>query len=232
MDFDAPPPTTSVASEARDPHLDHVTLAGRAERHRRGLGAPQDCFLLARSGKTSIWHTEKTGMRDCPIDLPPMKLWNVLYRGFDESKLSAVLQRGLDVPPQSAFCATDYADKAWEYPYRRRTAMMLVLDPRVTQRSFALKPADAEATWAPDKTLYPNEYMDGAAVVHTRFTPGHFPASFEDENMYGHWVPGNARAALLAVVIGGPRPDVLERLRQVELDAPHTLEFVGSSAGL
>lgn len=230
MGCDAPAPMAAWRSESEDSHLDHVALRGRAERHRRGIGPAQDCFLVARSGKTSIWQTEKTGMCDCPISLPPMKLWRVLYRGFEESKLSSVLRSGLDVPPQSAFCATEYADKAWEYPPNRAIATMLVLDPGVTQRSFVTRPAGADGAWIPDRALYPNEYVDDGVVIHTRFTTGHFPACFEDEHMYGHWVPGDARSALLAVVIGGSRPDVLQRLRQVNLDDPYTIEFVGSSA--
>ncbi|WP_301123007.1 hypothetical protein [Mycolicibacterium fortuitum] len=159
-----------------------------------------------------------------------MKLSRVLYRGFEDTHLPAVLGTGLDVPPQAAFCASDYADKAWEYPVRRRTPMMLILDPAVTQSSFIRQPAGADATWTPDKAVYPNEYADGEAVIHTRFTSGHFPASFEDERMYGHWVPGDARPALLAVVIGGSKPDVIERLRQVKLDDPYAVEFVGPAA--
>lgn len=230
MSFDTSSALAELPSESQGSHLDHVTLAGRSERHRRGLGPAPDCFLVARSARTSIWHTDKTGVRDCPVNLPPMKLWSVLYRGFAETHLPVVLRSGLDVPPQAAFCASEHADKAWEYPAQRRTAMMLILDPGATQSSFVRKPSGADATWTPDKALYPNEYVDGEAVIHTRFTPGHFPASFDDESMYGHWVPGDARPALLAVVIGGSKPDVIERLRQVKLDDPYAVEFVGPAA--
>ncbi|WP_255785917.1 hypothetical protein [Mycobacteroides abscessus] len=213
--------------ESEDPLLDHDEIAGRTERYRRGLGgtAP-DCALIARSGHTSIWHTEKTASGEHPRDLPPLRA-SVVYRGFHYSNLLSVLQSGLDVPAQAAFWASDYPDKAWQYPVRRTRPMLLVLDSAATEISYAQRPAGAGESWEPDKTRYPHSYQHRGGIVHTRFGPGCLPASFEDEHMYGRWVPGDARQALLAVVMGGPKSDVLQLLREVQLLDPQAVQIIG-----
>ncbi|MGB8403971.1 MAG: hypothetical protein WCE30_07880 [Mycobacterium sp.] len=77
-------------------------------------------------------------------------------------------------------------------------AAMLALDNTQVEPSYAWKPFDADDSWCPDKTLYPNAYTDGGRVIHTRFAAGRGTRFFIDESMYGHWVPGDACAALLA----------------------------------
>jgi hypothetical protein len=73
-----------------------------------------------------------------------------------------------------------------------------------------------------DTQLYPQRYLDGSREIHTRFEVGHGTPRSRDENKYGLWVPGDARDALIAVVLGGPRESVLQGLhdvsRHVELD--------------
>lgn len=211
--------------ESEDPLLDHDELAGRAMRYQRGIGPGPDCVLIARSGQTSIWHTDRTATGDRPRELPPMRV-SVVYRGFHYSNLFSVLQSGLDVAAQSAFWATEYPDKAWEYPVRRTRPMMLILDSAATENSYTRKPPGAGEGWEPDKARYPHSYRHRDTVIHTRFGPGGLPGCFEDERVYGHWIPGNARDALLAIVIGGPKHDVLEQLRQVQLQDPRCVEII------
>jgi hypothetical protein len=199
------------------------------EAERRGE-RPRDSTLIARSGDVGIWHTTTAAWNDCPWWLPPFGFdVDGLYRGFAYTKLQTVLETGLDVPPQSAFFATGYADKAWEYPHLIRDVVtMLVLDRSQAKRSFAVKPEGADDTWTADKTIYPNEYTYGETHVHTRFEVGvgWGTRCFTDESMYGFWVPGDARAALLGVVVGGPQSAVLELLQEVQLSGPYRLEVV------
>jgi hypothetical protein len=184
---------------------------------RRGHPGRRDCTLIARTATASIWHTDKVASYDVPHWLPPFASARMrgIYRGFGWEALRTVLETGLDVPEHAAFFATGYADKAWEYPTGRKYPAMLVLDEQRTARSFICKPAGADDDWAPDTTLYPGHYRDGSAEVHTRFAAGHGTRCFLDETMYGYWVPGDARTALIAVVLGGPAPAVTQLLGAV-----------------
>jgi hypothetical protein len=174
---------------ARGAEPGRALVAGQEERKRRGLTGTPACAVIARSATASVWHTESTAVNDLPWWRPAFggSRAEGLYRGFDREALGTVLQTGLDVPAQSSFFASDFPDKAWEYPTGR------------TQR-----------------------YLDGSREIHTRFEVGHGTRRFRDENMYGFWVPGDARDALIAVVLGGPRESVLQGLhdvsRHVELD--------------
>lgn len=96
---------------------------------------------------------------------------------------------------------------------------MLVLDRAQAKPSYTRKPAGADDTWRPDKALYPNAYMQGDTQIHTRFEEDRGPCDYRYEAMYGHWVPGDARTALIAVVLGGPRAafqECLEGLQEQE----------------
>lgn len=176
-----------------------------------------DSRLLARSDGVAIWQTDKSAIQALPRWRPPFGVRpSGLYRGFPIENLHEVLSYGLDVPPQSAFFATAYPDKAWEYPQGRNLAAMLVLDFDQAERSWIATPAQADHTWQPDKTDYPNEYLDdGDQLIHTRFERDRGSRIFSHESRYGFWVPGDAREALIAVVLGGPEDTMrllLERL--------------------
>jgi hypothetical protein len=184
---------------------------------RRGRPDRRDCTLIGRTATASIWHTKNVASYDVPHWLPPFAQAHTrgIYRGFAWDALPTVLETGLDVPERAAFFATPYADKAWEYPTGRMHPAMLVLDERHAARSGARKPADATDDWAPATTLYPGHYRDGSAEVHTRFAAGHGRRCFLDETMHGYWVPGDARTALIAVILGGPAPAVMQLLGAV-----------------
>lgn len=187
------------------------------EQKRRGLPDIRDSAVIARSATATIWHTQKTACNDLPQWRPPFGPLDAdgLYRGFHWEALETVLQTGLDVPAQSAFFASCYPDKAWEYPTGRALPAMLVLDGRQAARSFICKPTHAGADWTADTTLYPHRYFDGPNQVHTRFAVGRGTQWFLTEQMYGYWIPGDARAALIAVVIGGPHGSVMQLLDHV-----------------
>ncbi len=190
-------------------------------------GPAPDSALVARSGGVAIWHTEKFAPRDVPLWLPPFS-WDVsmaLYRGFSIDKLNNVLEHGLDVPPRCAFFATGHDDKAWEYPCNRTIAAMLVLDSSQTLPSYARTPAGADDSWQPDKSLYPNTYADDGQLIHTRFEDGRCQ-HFLNERMYGHWVPGDARDALIAIVLGGPRAVVNDRLKGLQGRGEYGLDLL------
>lgn len=178
-------------------------------------GRRRDTVLIARSSEIGIWHSEKSASNDVPWWIPPFGDARAIYRGFPHEELHTVLEAGLDVAPQSAFFATGYPDKAWEYPMGRSIPTMLVLDATHTERSWAIRPSEAPDTWMPDKTRYPNHYFDDTLQVHTRFETDRYITHFGYENMYGFWVPGDARAALLGVVIGGPRSTAVQMLEDL-----------------
>ncbi len=182
-----------------------------------------DSTLLARSDDVAIWQTEKSGSQDLPRWRPSFGVTSVLYRGFPIDNLHDVLECGLDVPSQSAFFATAYPDKAWEYPMGRDLAAMLVLDFDQAERSWTTKPDDADDTWQPDKVNYPNEYADGDTLIHTRFEGSRLPYG-SHESAYGFWVPGNARAALLAVVLGGPQDTMRVLLQSLQGRGSYNLD--------
>jgi hypothetical protein len=209
---------------ARGAEPGRALVAGQEERKRRGLTGTPACAVIARSATASVWHTESTAVNDLPWWRPAFggSRAEGLYRGFDREALGTVLQTGLDVPAQSSFFASDFPDKAWEYPTGRTLPAMMVLDGRKAASSFICKPADAADDSLADTQLYPHRYLDGSREIHTRFQLGPGTRRFRDENMYGFWVPGDARDALIAVVLGGPRESVLQGLhdvsRHVELD--------------
>jgi len=182
------------------------------EWERRGLPDRRDTKLLAQSADVGIWYTESSSKRDVPTWLPPFGDGRALYRGFDVRKLQAVLETGLDVPVGAAFFASGDRDKAWEYPLMREIAAMLVLDQTRCERSYVLERSGATSARGADLNPYPVEYKDGDWTVRTRFERGYGTRTFLDEQMYGHWIPGDARAALLGVVIGGPHSAVRELL--------------------
>ena len=184
-----------------------------------------DSTVLTRSSGVAIWQTEKSGSQDLPRWRPPFDGTSVLYRGFPIDKLHDVLEWGLDVPPQSAFFATAYPDKAWEYPAGRDLAAMLVLDFDQAERSWTKKPVDAEDTWQPDKVNYPNEYADGDTLIHTRFEGSRLPYG-SHESAYGFWIPGNARAALVAVVLGGPQDTMRVFLESLHRRGSYTFDLL------
>lgn len=193
-------------------------VADQEERKRRGMTRIGDCALIARSATASIWHTENTASNDLPWWRPAFggrSRAEGLYRGFQRQALGTVLQTGLDVPAHAAFFASYFPDKAWEYPTGRTLPAMLVLDGRKAASSFICKPADAGDDWVADTQLYPRRYFDGSREIHTRFEAGRGTRGFRYESMYGFWVPGDARDALIAVVLGGPRESVLQGLRDV-----------------
>lgn len=182
------------------------------ERERRGLPDRRDTKLVAQSADVGIWYTESSAKSDVPKWLPPFGDGRGLYRGFDVRKLQAVLETGLDVPAGAAFFASGYRDKAWEYPLMREIAAMLVLDQTRCEKSYVLERSGAPTDAGADPNLYPEEYGEGGWTVRTRFDRPHGTRTFLDEQMYGHWIPGDARTALLGVVIGGPYAAVRELL--------------------
>ncbi|SLH41557.1 hypothetical protein [Mycobacteroides abscessus] len=195
----------------------------RQERAYRGLMT--DAVMIARCGHTQIWQTEKTGSNDCPWDLPPADLGQGLYRGFVRDRLQFVLQTGLDVVAQTAFYAHS-ATKAWGYPSGRQHPAMMVFDQRYLAHSWIKEPSDPDPGWDFDKALYPHDYINPSGRrVHTRFARDErSPGCFGDEEMYGFWIPGNALEALIAVVLGGPREDVVALLQGLDLDP--RVEFI------
>lgn len=182
------------------------------ERERRGLPDRRDTKLIAQSADVGIWCTESSSKSDVPKWVPPFGDGRALYRGFDVRHLQAVLETGLDVPAGAAFFASGYREKAWEYPLMREVAAMLVLDETRCERSYVLERSGATSASDADHNPYPVEYDDGGWTVRTRFEHGYGTRTFLDEQMYGYWIPGDARAALLGVVIGGPYSAVRELL--------------------
>ncbi len=197
----------------------------------RGLRS-RDSVLIARSCGVGIWHSEKCASNEVPWWRPPFGDCHAIYRGFEREKLGAVLSTGLDVQPQAAFFPTRYADKAWEYPLGRDIATMLVLDESQAEKSYVTEPSGHSGTWMPDKTLYPHDYWHGTRQIHTRFDAGHRIPHFAYEDMYGYWVPGDARAALLGVVIGGPRAAVLQFLQAFQLSTGYGADLVQFEDGV
>lgn len=187
------------------------------EWERRGLPNRRDTRLLARLAGIGIWYTENSCSHESPGWVPPFGDGRAVYRGFDVRKLQMVLETGLDVPAGSPFFATGYRSKAWEYPANRRIAAMLVLDQTCTETTYFAEPLTADPATVRDPAMFPAEYVDGDWKIYTRFERARGTCCFLDEQMYGHWIPGDARAALLGVVIGGPYCTVREILSELHL---------------
>lgn len=183
----------------------------RGELQRRGIDRPVDSVLVARSADIGIWHTEEHRSCAPPSWAPPFGFFSgerfpVLYRGFDVTRLASVLASGLDYPGEPFF-ATPYIDKAWEYPLSRSVGAILVLDGRLAERSFIRVPADIDRGEGICDADFKTEYAFGNERILSRFDrdSGRGTCTFMDEQMYGRWIPGAARSALLGVVLGGSR---------------------------
>ena len=103
---------------------------------------------------------------------------------------------------------------------------MLVLDSAKAKPSYVCKPSGADDAWRPDKSLYPSAYVDNGRVVHTRFDADRGTRCFQDEQMYGHWIPGNARDALIAIVLGGPLAAIHARLQGLQGRGAYRVELL------
>lgn len=66
--------------------------------------------------------------------------------------------------------------------------------------------------------------LDADRIVDARFEPERSANEF-DEQTYGFRVLGDGRAALLAVVLGGPRSAVMDLLAGLELASDYRLEY-------
>lgn len=215
---------TNLSKPGAEPRQADLSWANEAESRGRWS---RDSVLVARIAGVAIWQTEKSATHENLLWCPPFGGGiDVLYRGFAITQLAAVLETGLDVPPQSAFFATESRSYAWEYPHSRDIAALMIIDRSHTERSFVLagSAVDGQPLMV-DKDTYPNEYLYEGACVHTRFDhmDGRGTRTFSDENRFGFWIPGGARAALLAIVLGGPQSTVLQTL---EASAPPGLEHV------
>lgn len=188
----------------------------------RGLPG-RDTKLIARTVDIGIWHTEKCRSHESPEWVPPFGDVPAVYRGFDIERLPMVLETGLDVPARSAFFATPHCSKAWEYPAGRQLAAILILDQTCTERSYVAEPLSADPPTRPDPATFHSEYVDEGLMIYTRFERDRGTRTFRYEQMYGYWLPGDARAALLGVVIGG-RYSTVQRLF-LTMDWP--LELLG-----
>lgn len=179
-------------------------------------------------GCSHLADRKESGRHDDLLWCPPFDdgvVKHVLYRGFPVAQLPGVLESGLDVPPQSPFFATNSRAYAWEYAHCGDIAAMLVLDGSQTEPSCvytSLTEPDQQPVI--DKSTYPSEYVYDGKRVHTRFDLDHRGTHILSyERDYGVWIPGDARAALIAVVLGGPHARVL---RTLEACAPAGLELV------
>lgn len=176
-----------------------------------GVVENRDAVLLTRTATTEIWHTEKTAPGDCPSWPPGPDDVELVFRGVEVDLLRTVLETGLDLPAQSPFFATEWRKTAWRYPSSRNIAALLMFDGRLVQRSFV---TDAAEDTAED---YPYRYVDGGITVHTRL-PLTRCGSLTAERLYGYWIPGDARAALCGVILGGAYCDVVEALYEAGLE--------------
>lgn len=189
------------------------------ELERRGVPNRRDTVLIGRTADIGIWYTSQARSYEVPHFLPPFGAEKSgLYRGFAVSQLGDVIRTGLDLPSQSAFFATGYPDKAWEYPMGRTIAAMLVLDLACAEKSYTTAHLHVPAPPISEPKSHRAEYTVGDMTVFTRFAPEHGTRTFADEQMYGHWIPGDARAALLGIVLGGPRHEVVRLLLEVQKD--------------
>lgn len=205
---------------------------GRLAPHSRSeAGALSGCTLIGWSGGTPIWHTDNTAPDDLPEGLPPTVGGTPpLYRGFPVDRLELVLATGLDRPsPHDAFFASAYESKAWEYPPRRSTPAMMVIDRDRCARSFVRASDDSGA----DLADYPHAYVDDTLgeTIHSRF-PGTPNAGFRYESDYGYWMPAAPRAALLAVVLGGSWTAIEAALTGLSLPAPYCIVWASADEQL
>lgn len=142
----------------------------------------------------------------------------VTFRGVPIERLRAVLENGVDVSPTDTtiFCAD--IEKAFEYGRpawgQAGAGLVYALRGSCLERSFRVLPADASpGEIAEVQRTYPHRYDDPHGQLRfTRLTDQVNPAY---EDAYGYWVPGNARDALLAVVLFGQNSEAVKAVSGV-----------------
>jgi hypothetical protein len=114
--------------------------------------------------------------------------------------LPYVLARGLDVAPTDAPIWVSYIDKAMEYGGLPK--LLLVLDPMQLDRTFREIPVGDARRAALHKT-FPTEIQsqDGSRLWLSRLAADDRRLGPGYEEAYGHWIPGDAKQALIAIVV-------------------------------
>lgn len=124
-----------------------------------------------------------------------------LCRGISYRRLPVVVRTGIDVDPPDAPFFAEYITKAVEYGGWPK--VLLVLDEDMTAPACLDLAADCDADLLESlKVDYPTMKSLGAGTIRlSRFPAGHHAVGSAEENAFGHWIPDNQKAALLAIVV-------------------------------
>jgi hypothetical protein len=136
----------------------------------------------------------------------------LLYRSVEMSRLQQVVRCGCDVTPTDApMFATDDTSKALE-DYGGPNKVVEVFDRAKMERTFrTVSKQETPENLAKLRRIYPTMKLGSNCIWCTRLQPG--DAAYhneENEAMYGFFIPGDAKKALIMVFLVGEEP---ERLR-------------------
>ena len=146
-----------------------------------------------------------------------MTLLTSACRGTAADRLARVLATGVDVEPSNAPIWVSSLDKAMEYGELPK--LLLVFDPEHLDRSFR-EIDTSDSRRAHLQQTFPTQLVsqDGSKVWLSRLSADDRRIGPGYEEAYGHWIPGDAREALIAIVIiqhpsHGPPIDVDQHVR-------------------
>jgi len=123
-------------------------------------------------------------------------------RGVSADRLTYVLKHGIDVDPTDAPIWVSSIEKAMEYGGWPK--LILVLDVKRLDRTFRELATSGDGTErAFLRRTFPTECAseDGSHVWLSRLAPTDRRLATGYEVAYGRWIPGNAREALLAILV-------------------------------
>jgi len=123
-------------------------------------------------------------------------------RGVSADRLTYVLRHGIDVDPTDAPIWVSGIDKAVEYGGWPK--LILVLDATRLDRTFRELATSGDATErALLRRTFPTECAseDGSHIWLSRLAPTDTRLATGYEIAYGRWIPGDAREALLAILV-------------------------------
>lgn len=146
------------------------------------------------------------------MELYPEKLVGVQFRGLSLDRLDCILETGIDVVPSDAVIYTSTAEKALEYGGDGPRCLVVLRNDRI-RPTHKIITADAPAEEIERlRARYPTEVPmpDKGKIYFSRLSRDDRRLGTGYEHEYASWIPGDAKDALVAVVLVGPDTDALQ----------------------
>jgi hypothetical protein len=123
------------------------------------------------------------------------------FRGVSIDRLPVIARTGVDVEPADSPIFCDCIEKAWEYPgtgHRDTPRAVMAFKGASLARSFQTRSLDASADEIAEvRKSYPHMSEREHDLWFSREEPRGY------EELYGYWIPGDAKDALLAIFLFG-----------------------------